>query len=208
MAVPPALGRSCLGILAVVLSACGGDSGSSVQPTPLATGIEVSNQTSGDPIEDGYTVTVDAASARPLPVNDRIVFSDLEPGDHSVELGGVEPDCTVLGANPRTVHALGGTAQSVFLVTCSVAGTGRIHVETFTYGEGPPDGYRVTMDGGRFVELEAKDDATFSAVPVGPVTLTLTGEGPGCEVTAPNPRTLQVHEHEQLLSLFKIHCPA
>ena len=78
MAVPPALGLRCLGILAVVLSACGGDSGSSVRPTPLATGIEVSNQTSGDPIEDGYTVTVDAASARPLPVNDRIVFSDLE----------------------------------------------------------------------------------------------------------------------------------
>ena len=206
MAVLPALERCGLAGLALVLGACGG--GDPVHPTPLATGIEVSNQTSGDPIEhDGYTVTVDAAPARALGVNGSIVFSNLQPGDHSVELGGVEPDCEVLGVNPRTVHTTGGTAQSLFLVRCSVAGTGRIVVETFTYGAGPPDGYRVELDGGRSAELGAKDEVTFYAVPVGPVTLTLTGEGPGCEVTIPNPRTVQVREHEQLLSVFKIHCP-
>ena len=202
-----ALARRTLTALALALPACGGsDDGGTATPTPLTTGIEVSNQTSGDPIEiDGYTVTVDG-NAQALPINTSVLFSDLEAGDHTVELGGIDQDCDVLGANPRNVHTTGGTATSLFLVTCSVAGTGRIVVETFTYGDGG-DGYRVEMDGGRFLDLGLQDEKVFYAVPIGPVTLTLTGAAPGCEVTAPNPRTHQVHEHEQLLSVFKIHCP-
>ena len=94
----------------------------------------------------------------------------------------------------------------MFLVRCSVAGTGRIIVQTTTYGD-DPDGYRVEMAGGRFLDLGQKDEDVFSAVPVGPATLTLTGEGAGCEVAGPNPRTIQVREHEEHLSIFKIHCP-
>jgi hypothetical protein len=201
------LERPAAAVVAAVVAACGGnDDATTPTPEPLTTGIEVSNQTSGDPIEhDGYTVTVDG-DGQALPVNASVLFSDLEPGDHAVELRGVDQDCEVLGANPRTVHTTGGTSSSLFLVRCSVAGTGRIVVETFTYGNGG-DGYRVEMDGGRFLDLGLQDEGVFYAVPIGPVTLTLTGAGPGCEVTAPNPRTHQVHEHEQLLSVFKIHCP-
>ena len=196
--------RSTLILLAVGLSACGGDD--SAAPSSRATGIEVSNETSGDPIEhDGYTVSVDAAPARILGVNASIVFSDLAPGDHTVALAGVEPDCTVLGANPRTVPTIDGTAQSVFLVRCSVAGTGQIRVQTYTYG-GEDQSYHVATDNGRSAALGAKDEFVFTALPVGPVTLTLFGVDSGCEVTAPNPRTLLVREHEQILSIFKIHC--
>jgi hypothetical protein len=204
MSVAPTVARHILAASAFALAACGGDDGGTATPTPLATGIEVSNQTSGDPIESGYTVTVDG-DVQSLPVNASVVFPDLAAGDHTVELGGVDQDCDVLGANPRNVHTTGGTTTSLFLVTCSVAGTGRIVVETFTYGNGG-DGYRVEMDGGRFLDLGPQDEGVFYAVPIGPVTLTLTGAAPGCEVTAPNPRTHQLHEHEQVLSVFKIHC--
>jgi hypothetical protein len=196
--------RLAAALCGAVLCACG-SSESASPPSTLTTGIEVSNQTSGDPIEDGYSVTVDAMPARPLGVNGAVVFADLEPGDHTVTLGGIDPDCGVLGTNPRTVHTTGGTSESVFLVRCSVAGTGRIVVQTYTSG-GSGRSYQIETDNGRTADLGPKDQFTFYAVPVGPVTLTLTGEGTGCEVTAPNPRTLQVHEHEQLLSLFKIHC--
>ena len=204
MPVLPRLRLPGLATLGVALAACGGDS--AAPPSALATGIEISNQTTGDPIEhDGYTVTVDDVPARALEVNRSIVFSDLEPGDHRVTLGGVETDCSVLGANPRTVHTTGGTSESVFLVRCSVAGTGRIVVQTWTSGHDDAR-YQVDTDQGRTAALGAKDEVVLAAVPVGPVTLTLSGADPGCEVTAPNPRTLLVHEHEQVLSLFKIYC--
>jgi hypothetical protein len=204
MPILPALGRCGLASLGVVLGSCG--DGDPARPTPLATGIEVVNQTSGDPIElDGYTVSVDAAPPRALAVNASVVFPDLEPGDHSVELAEVEPDCTVLGANPRTVHTTGGTATSLFLVRCSAAGTGRIVVQTYTSGDDAAR-YWVELDGGRFAELGAKDVVTFYAVPAGPVTLTLSGERTGCNVIAPNPRTVQVRVGEQHFSRFKIYC--
>jgi hypothetical protein len=189
----------------VVLGACGSDS-SAGPPSPLATGIEVSNRTLGDQIDhDGYTATVDAAPARPLDVNGSVVFADLEPGDHAVTLGGIEPDCGVLGANPRTVHITGGTSETIFQVRCSVPGTGRIVVRTYT--SGPDVGhYLVQTDNGRSAVLGSKDEFTFSALPVGPVSLTLTEAREGCQVTAPNPRTLQVREHEQQFTLFKIYC--
>jgi hypothetical protein len=204
MPILPALGRCGLASLGVVLGSCG--DGDPARPTPLATGIEVVNQTSGDPIElDGYTVSVDAAPLRALAVNASVVFPDLEPGDHSVELAGMEPGCTVLGANPRTVHTTGGTATSLFLVRCSAPGTGRIVVQTYTSGDDAAR-YLVELDGGQFAELGAKDVVTFYAVPAGPVTLTLSGEGTGGNVIAPNPRTVQVRVGEQQFSRFKIYC--
>lgn len=204
MAIHPALGCCGLVSLAVVLGSCG--EGDPARPTPLATEIEVVNRTSGDPIElDGYTVKVDAAPARTLAVNASVVFPDLEAGNHSVELTGVEPDCTVLGANPRTVHTTGGTATSLFLVRCSVAGTGQVVVQTYTSGDDAAR-YEVELDGGRTAELGAKDVVTFYAIPAGPVTLTLSGESTGCSVIAPNPRTVQVRVGEQVFSRFKIYC--
>jgi hypothetical protein len=192
-----------LGILAAVLGACGDEP---VPPAALATGIEVSNQTSGDPIElDGYTVSLDDAPARALAVDQSILFPDLEPGDHRVALGGVEHDCRVLGANPRTVHTTGGTATSLFLVTCSAANAGRIVVQTYTSGDDSAR-YTVQLDRGQLAELGAKDAVTFYAVPAGPVTLTLSGESRGCTVLDPNPRTVQLRVGEQFYTRFKIYC--
>ena len=151
-------------------------------------------------------MTVDAAPARALDVGGSVVFTDLDPGDHAVELAGIEPDCEVLGVNPRTVHTTGGTASSLFLVRCSVAGTGRIIVQTTTYGD-DPDGYRVEMAGGRFLDLGQKDEDVFSAVPVGPATLTLTGEGAGLRGGGPQPPNPPGARARGAPSIFKIHCP-
>jgi hypothetical protein len=192
------------GVAAAMLTACEGQD--SLEGGAGGTVIQVSNETFGDPIErDGYTVTVDGAERR-LGVNASTAFADLEPGAHTVALSGVERDCAVLGVNPRTVETTAGPASSVFLVRCSVAGTGRIIVQSFTYGT-DPDGYVVTIDGGRLLKLDAIDEDVFPAVPVGPVTLRLSGQAAGCVVTAPNPRTLQLREHDERRSIFKVHCP-
>jgi hypothetical protein len=195
----------CRGTAALVLLL--GGCGDPPTFSPDAAGISVSSMTSGDPIEsDGYTVTLDGQSSRRLGPNASVLISPIEPGDHTLELSGIDPDCAVNGVNPRTVHSAAGmTAQSIFIVGCSVPGTGRILVQTYTYGDGP-DHYRVDLDLGRSAEIGANDQTTFFAVPAGPVILTLSGAPNNCNVASANPRILQLPEGVQLFSQFKIHC--
>lgn len=199
-----ATSRWGVGALIVLLAGCG----DVPTFTPAAAGISVTSMTSGDPVEtDGYSVSLDGGSGRPLGINGSVFFSEIEPGDHTLELSGINADCAVNGVNPRTVHTVAGmTAQSLFLVRCSVPGTGRILVQTYTYGT-DPDHYQVELDLGRSAQIGANDEVTFYAVPVGLVTLTLTGAPEACDVAAPNPRTLRLPEDEQVVSKFKIHCP-
>jgi hypothetical protein len=188
----------------IILGACGDP------PTfhPGLASISVSNLTYGDPIEaDGYNLSVDGGPAHGLGVNGSVLLSELAPGPHLLELSGIAAHCAVNGVNPRTVQTTASiTALSKFLVDCRVPGTGRIVVETFTYGGGP-DHYRIDLNDGRGSEIGRNDDFTFAAVPAGLITLTLTTGTESCIVSDPNPRTLKLDAGAQVPSTFKIHCP-
>jgi hypothetical protein len=188
---------------AALLGACG--DGSPVAPAGTAE-IAVSNQTSGDMIDtDGYRVRLDGDSGHGLPVGGSIVLPGLDPGDHRLELTGLAPGCAVSGLNPRIVPTqAAATAQSLFLVTCTGPGTGRIVVRTYTYGD-PEDDYLIEALGGPSRSVGAKDEVVLHAIQAGPVTLFLGGTG-ACAVIAPNPRTIQVGAGETARSLFKINC--
>ena len=175
--------------------------------SPDAASISVTSLTSGDPIEaDGYALIVDGGPARRLGTNSSIFISPLMSGDHTLELSGITPGCAVNGGNPRTVHTASGmTTQSMFIVGCSVPGTGRILVQTYTYGEGPGR-YRLELNEEPSKQVGENDQTTFFAVPAGPAVLTLSGAPENCNVVPPNPRTLRVPDGIQLVSQFKIHC--
>jgi hypothetical protein len=189
--------------LVALLGACG--SGNPAGP-PAAAGIAVSNLTSGDPVEtDGYLVRLDGDQGHPLPVGGSVLLEGLEPGDHRLELAGVAAGCAVLGANPRDIHTQPAlTTQSRFLVTCTIPGTGRVFITTYTYGEGAGD-YLIQADDAPGRRVGAKDTLTIRALPPGPVTLFLSGTEP-CSVIIPNPRTIQVRAGEAVRSLFKVNC--
>src|SRR5437867_8931280 len=77
---------------------------------------------SGDLDPDGYTVSVDGgAASQPIATNGSVTFTG-PAGDHSIALTGVATNCTVSGANPRTVTVpAGGTATTTFSVSCAGA---------------------------------------------------------------------------------------
>jgi hypothetical protein len=89
--------------------------------------LEVSAATSGsDQDADGYTVTVDGAGSRSISPNGTAAFPDLDAGDYTVELTGVANNCSVDGANPRTVSVdPGNNASATFSVRCEAASTSR-----------------------------------------------------------------------------------
>src|SRR5881392_2152981 len=127
----------------------------SCAPTGGGTGsLTVTTATSGatgDLDPDGYTVSVDGgAASQPIPDNGSVTFTG-PAGDHTVALSGVAGNCSVSGANPRTVTVpSGGTVSTTFSVSCAPTGggTGSLTVTTSTTGSNlDPDGYTITIDG-------------------------------------------------------------
>jgi TolB protein len=89
---------------------------------PPPTGdLRVTTATTGSDLDpDGYTLSVDAASPLPIPINGTLLFERLTPGNHSAALGGLAPNCAVNGANPRSVDVVAGTTVDVvFAVACA-----------------------------------------------------------------------------------------
>ncbi len=188
--------------LGALLLACGDDGPAA--PTGAAE-IAVVNRTSGDPLEtDGYLVRLDGAD-HALQVDDSIALSGLEPGDHQVELTGVASGCAVSGANPRVIHTRAAEkAQTLFLVSCNAPGTGRVFVQTSTYGQADGD-YLLEVAGAPDRPVGTKDTVTVRAIPAGPVTLSLTGMG-HCVVAGRNPRTIVVPLGLTVGTIFKVRC--
>jgi hypothetical protein len=97
--------------------------------------LTVTTSTTGSNLDpDGYTVTVDAgAASQPIATNGSVSFTG-PAGDHQVALSGLAANCSVSGANPRTVNVpAGGTASTTFDVSCAA--------------EPPPPAGRVTGRG-------------------------------------------------------------
>jgi len=87
--------------------------------------VTVSTSTTGSNLDpDGYTVTIDGSFSQPIATNGSVTFTGPS-GDHSLALSGVASNCTVGGANPRTVTVpAGGTTTTTFSVTCAATGGG------------------------------------------------------------------------------------
>src|SRR2546430_5276039 len=121
-------------------------------PIPPTTGsLTVTTNTSGADLDpDGYTLTVDAGG-QGIGINSSATITGLAAGGHSVTLSAVASNCTVSGANPRTVSVTaGGTTSTTFTVSCTALPptTGDLAVTTSTGGSDPdPHGYPGTLDG-------------------------------------------------------------
>ena len=98
--------------------------------------IVVTVSTSGSDVPSGYTVTVDGSQSQSVGANGIVTFMGLSPGDHTVSLGDVPSNCTVSGANPRTVTVpSGGTTTTTFSVSCAPTGGGGGGVEVVGQGQ-------------------------------------------------------------------------
>jgi hypothetical protein len=106
-------------------------------PPPSTGSIAITTVTSGqDQDSDGYEFTIDQGSAQLIGVNGTATVAGLTAGGHAVRLQGAAANCTIGGANPRTVAVEAGeTATTSFAVACTVT-TGELTV-TIT---GLPDG--------------------------------------------------------------------
>lgn len=81
----------------------------------------------------GYTVLVDGASKVAVEKNGAVDIADVPVGQHSVGLGGVLEFCAV-GQPVQFAEVLEGAVFSLnFTIVCSLAPTGQIMFQAFTY---------------------------------------------------------------------------
>jgi Tol biopolymer transport system component len=164
-------------------------------PPPAETGtLAVTTATTGtDP--DGYVITVDAGTPQPIGINATVTIANVVPGPHSIELSGLDPACSVVGANPQSATLSAGSTTAIsFAVQCTTPGpaTGSIQVRVSTTGTGlDPDGYTLLLDGVVNGPFGPNDERTLPGLAAGQHTVELRGLAPTCAVVD-NPRAVTV----------------
>ena len=103
------------------LIACGDGDSDGVAP-PTTGSLTVAVTTTGEPLDaDGYSIDVAGTVRIVTGTSVQETYADLPIGSTSVELGDLQENCTVDGANPFNVSVPGGdNATASFEVTCVV----------------------------------------------------------------------------------------
>lgn len=144
-------------------------------PPPHGTGVlKAAAATSGSNLPTGYMVVLDSSqsTATAIGINDSITAAGIAAGSHRAALGGVPANCSVSGANPRSVTVpANDTARIAFSVTCTAPATQLV----FTIP--PPSTVTVLSD--TFQVEVAAEDAAGNIVPgfTGQVTMAIGNDG-------------------------------
>jgi hypothetical protein len=179
-------------------------------PAPTTGDLSIGAATTGESLDpDGYTVTVDGADPRSLPINGgSVTYTGLSAGSHSVALSGVASNCTVNGGNSQPVSVpAGGTASMTFSVGCTAL-PGNLNVTVSTSGVNlDPDGYTVNLDGAnpRAIPINGGIVA-YTDVTAGSHSVTLTGMAANCSVSGGNPRDVSVPSGGTASTAFAVTC--
>jgi hypothetical protein len=177
--------------------------------------VRVTTTTSGaEPDLNGYGVTLHGAvldTSTTIASNATVTIANLAPGDYTVSIDSVARNCTVTGANPRTVTAPSGvTADVAFAVTC--AQTASVQVTLTTSGIDPDlDGYRVTLDGAvvdTSTTIASNATATIANLVPGDYAVSVDGVAVNCTVAGLNPRTVSAVSGGTTPVAFGVDCVA
>jgi Tol biopolymer transport system component len=170
-------------------------------------GIEITTSTNGEsPDSNGYSIALDGGVARPVPSAGTVILAGLTAGSHDLHLFGIEPNCSVVGDNPRTLAVSTDTIRTTFDIGCAPP-TGSIVITTTTNGIFPDaDGYVFSLDGGSGQPVDDKRSATIPGLTVGTHTIQLAGVASNCAVAGENPWTITVLNGSTASASFLVTC--
>jgi len=182
-------------------------------PPPTTGNLTVTTSTSGSGIPASYTLNASGpggSTSQAIGANTSVTFSGVTPGDYTVSLSDVAANCTMSGANRRTVTVpSGGTGSTTFSVSCTAPPTtGNLTVTTSTTGSSLPSGYTVTVDGSRSQAIGANSSVTFNNLSAGSHGVALTNVAANCTVSGSNPQTVSVPSGGTVSASFSLSCTA
>ena len=194
--------------MAAVVATLSCGSGDITQPDSAI--LEITTSTTGaEPDANGYIMQMDADRTQVLQPAGTFRSADVSPGNHIIQLAGVAANCSVAGANPRSITVSAGATSSIsFEVTCR-ATISSLQVSSTTRGPSPDaDGYRISIDGTDQGTLGASDAVTLGTVAPGDHRVGLSGVTGNCQVEGDNPREVAFTAGESISAAFEVSCAA
>jgi Tol biopolymer transport system component len=187
-------------------------SGCADAPTAASMGsLAISSVTAGDSVDtNGYTLVLDDDQGHLLQSNGTLAFSNLAEGEHRIALGGIAPNCSVAGSNPRKVAIIPGDATQVTFEVACQAPPGSLQITISTTGEQvDPDGYSISVPGRAAQAVGNNGSISWNGVSTGDYQLLIGGIAPNCSLEGGNPRRISVGSDPVEVSLqVSCHGPA
>lgn len=151
--------------------------------------IHITTATTGFDLDvNGYLLALDQVAGQAIGTSAAVTLTGVAAGPHTLTLYGLASNCSVEGANPRTVSVAGGaTTEVAFAVTCGSGPT--IQLNTVTTGANlDADGYGVMLwmriTGGRMLAASASVPANgsvrFFGLTAGVYDLDINGIAANC----------------------------
>ena len=149
-----------------------------IQCTRTTGDVRVSVTTSGQDLDlDGYTVLVNQVARGIVPPNGQTTLQFLQPGNASISLSNVAPNCSPAAASQSVAVVAGVLATVNMTVTCSATANVRM-VVTVTGSDVDPDG--VTLKVGSGAAMRVAKGTSFVRVNPGTQTWELGDVQPNC----------------------------
>jgi hypothetical protein len=171
--------------------------------------LQVVTATSGENPDDGYTLAVDGMDVGVMGANDTARTADLETGEHTVRLGDIALNCTLIGDPERTVLVPSeDMIETKYEVVCTDQ-VGNLRLVTSTTGILlDSDGYEVVIEYGRPIALDPTDVRTVGSVAAGVTQVRLLEDSvaDNCTLEGENPRTVTVVAGGLVSTVFDVTC--
>ena len=176
-----------------MIGGCG--DGDSIAPPTTGT-IDVITVTTGSVLDpDGYALLIDDDAPQSIATDGRY-SATANAGLHTVELTGLEANCSIAGENPRSVTVVAGeTATVTFGIACSEGPPppGSVTITTVTSGSVPDaDGYTVSVDGGASQPIGVAETITVSGLAAGPHLVAIEGLAGNCSIEGGNTKVISI----------------
>ncbi len=183
----------------------------SVSCAPATGNLTVTTSTTGSNQPSSYTLNASGpggSTTQAIASNTSVTFSAIATGDYTVSLSDVPANCTLSGANPRTVTVpSGGTGATTFAVSCAATTTtGSLTVTTTTSGSSQPSGYTVTVDASQSQTIGTSSSVTFTSLSAGSHSVALTNVASNCTVSGSNPQGVTVPSGGTVTASFSASC--
>ena len=159
-----------------------------------------------------YRAMVDGgAMQQTVGANETVYLNGLTAGDHTVLLDGVPANCTLSGANPRTVTisagAVSGTTFSVSCTGTEPPATGDLDLTAVTTGSDlDPNDYLSVLDEDRETVVGINQTVSIRDLAAGSHTVFLDGVADNCAVSGANPRTVTITGGAVSSTTFSVTC--
>ena len=142
-------------------------------PGPTTGTLRITTVTTGPaPDADGYVLSVDGGPDQPIGTSATAVLANISATQHSVQLRGLAPNCSVSGNNPVGVAiGVGEIARVSFAVTCA-ATSGSLRVTISGLPSGVPAA--VTVGGPNNFSRQLTGTQTLSGVVPGTYSVQAT----------------------------------